>query len=271
MTGEYSTLQDLITCLEYGTKLHIGVLFLGNYGNRYLSVPFEHTIHSGEVCQEMKCKPQGFRRCYRCRNTAISKAIREQRAFGGVCINGVYEYIHPVILERKTVCIIFIGNMLPKEDLRKKIAFDPRLFSTMEPDVSTEQCEQISRLIEQYIRMVMELYPSASEEEYDPLIANIKGYLEENLEYPPDLSRLARMFHYNEKYLGRLFKKKTGTSFCEYINRRRIDRSKQLLRNSDDTVLSVSEQVGFNNVTYFNRMFQRYVGLTPKQYREKRK
>ena len=271
MTEESGTLQDLIACLEYGTKLHIGVLFLGNYGNRYLSIPFENTIHSGEVCKEMKSKPQGFRRCYRCRNTAISKAIREQKAFGGVCINGVYEYIRPVISDGKTVCILFIGNMLPEEGQREKIAFDPCLFSTMESKISPEQCEQMGELIEQYIRMVMELYPTSLQEEYDPLISNIKGYLEENLEYPLDLSHLATMFHYNEKYLGRLFKKKTGISFCEYITKRRIERSKQLLRRSKDTVLSVSQQVGFNNVTYFNRMFRKHEGMTPVQYREKGK
>ncbi|MBE7042717.1 MAG: helix-turn-helix domain-containing protein [Ruminococcaceae bacterium] len=268
MEQEYSTLYDLITYLEYGTKLHIGVLFLGNHGNRRLSIPFDHTIHSCPVCAELKKNKQGFRRCYRCRNTAIQKAIRTKVSFGGLCINGVYEYISPVVINGEVVCILFIGNILSEqtEKIKHKLSGREALLSTMEPEFGLEQCKRVGKLLEQHIVMTMEQYPDT--EDFDPLIDNLKGYIEENLEYKIDLRLLAEMFHYNEKYLGRLFKKKTGTTFCEYITERRMERAKHFLRNGDETVLTISEKCGFNNVTYFNRMFHKYVGKTPCEYRK---
>ena len=114
------------------------------------------------------------------------------------------------------------------------------------------------------------LHCPSKDDTYNPLIENIKNYIEENLEYKIDLSRLALMHHYNEKYLGRLFKKKTGKSFCEYTTERRLERSKFLLSNTNTTIISIAEQSGFQSVTYFNRMFKKSFGITPTQYRTKK-
>ena len=92
-------LYDLIRYLQKGTNLHIGVLFFGSYGNELCRLPHAATIHTSPVCEQMKLGSAGFRRCFRCRNMAIRKALETKRAFGGLCSNGVYEYMHPVVLE----------------------------------------------------------------------------------------------------------------------------------------------------------------------------
>jgi two-component system response regulator YesN len=97
----------------------------------------------------------------------------------------------------------------------------------------------------------------------------MKNYIEANLEYKIDITMLADIFHYNEKYLGRMFKRKTGYTFSEYINQRRIERGREMLLKNNDTVINISSKVGFNNVTYFNRQFKRFYGMTPSEYRQK--
>lgn len=269
----YSSLNDLIDYLEYGTKLHIGVLFFGSYGNEKLVLPHEKQIHKSPVCGAMKGSPNGYRRCYYCRNTAVKKALLTKESFGGLCINGVYEFTHPVIIDGEVVCIIFIGNILPPEDKKEKLNWKLRerreLIETLEGSFSKERCEALGELIESYIRMILELCPSKTEDDdFDPLIENLKNYIEANLEYEIDLSLIAQMFHYNEKYLGRLFKKKTGYSFSEYINLRRIERGRDLLLSEKDTIINISSKIGFNNVTYFNRLFKKRYGVTPSEYRK---
>ena len=59
-------------------------------------------------------------------------------------------------------------------------------------------------------------------------------------------------------------------SFSEYVNRRRVEYGKTLLCQSDDTIINVAAKAGFHNVTYFNRMFQKYLHMTPTEYRLKR-
>ena len=80
------------------------------------------------------------------------------------------------------------------------------------------------------------------------------------------LSDIAELFFYNEVYLGRLFKSEVGKSFNDYINSQRIKSACSLL-TTPLSIIEISEQIGYNSVTYFNRVFKKYTGLTPTEYR----
>ncbi len=268
-----STLNDMITYLEYGTKLHIGVLFFGSYGNERLLLPHQKTIHVCPICDHMKSTSRGVARCFHCKCAAIRKAVRTQKAFGGLCINGVYEYTRPVMVGGDVICIIFIGNILPEKEqsakLLQSLGTDPSLLDTAEKGFDFEKCDTVGSLLESYIRMLLEA-ESPGSNSFNPLIENLKNYIEANLEYQIELSMLAKMFHYNEKYLGRLFKQKTGFTIREYINLRRLEYAKNLLSSSDASVLTISMKAGFQNVTYFNRIFKAHFHVTPTEYRNRK-
>ena len=120
---EYSNLKDMISFLEFGTKLHIGILFFGNFGSEKLTVPYDNSIHSSPICNKMKLEPNGMKRCRKCRDMAIEKAIRTKTSFAGKCINGIYEYTRPIVIDDEVIGIIFIGNILPQncEKLRARL------------------------------------------------------------------------------------------------------------------------------------------------------
>ena len=60
-------------------------------------------------------------------------------------------------------------------------------------------------------------------------------------------------------------------SIKDYIVSQRIENAKILLENTDSRIIHISGKSGFNNVTYFNRMFKSIVGMTPKEYRLSKK
>ncbi len=268
---EYNSLYDLITYLQYGTKLHIGVLFFGNYGNEKCILPQEQRIHASRICAEFKACIGGLERCFRCRNAAIKKANRTKAAFDGLCINGVYEYTRPVVIGEDVACIIYIGNILEKtkgyEKLKKNLDDKDYLLDSLEKNFTYDQCEVVGSLLETHIRTLLENIPSENLKNFNPLIENIKNYVEANLEYDMKISQIAKIFHYNEQYLGRLFKKETQMSFSNYISKQRIERAKLLLKETDASVINIALKVGFNNVTYFNRVFQKYLKKTPSEFR----
>ena len=107
---ERSPLYNLIQNIEYGTNLHIGVLFFKDYGNSMCELPKRQEIHQSPVCDTFKSYTRtSFSRCLRCRNLALKKAITTKKAFGGLCINGIYEYTHPIIIENEVAGVIFVG------------------------------------------------------------------------------------------------------------------------------------------------------------------
>ena len=273
---EYASLYDLIRFIEKGTKIHIGVLFFGNYGNDHLILPYEHKIHVGAICEHTKSTHEGYHRCLSCRTAAIRRAKSTRKPYGGFCVSGVYEYVHPILHGDEVCAVIYIGNIIvtdrAKARLISSLGDAAELVSTLEADITASECKDIALLIEGYVKLMLEKYGYRNiSNDFDPRIENIKMYIQENLEYLTDLSILAKNFGYNKKYIGRLFKSKTGTTIDEYVNQRRIDVAQQLLSTTDDSIISISSKVGYNNVSYFNRIFKETLGITPSEYRRDRR
>ena len=62
-------------------------------------------------------------------------------------------------------------------------------------------------------------------------------------------------------------KKKTGENFVDFLNNTRIEKSKELLLNTDKKMYSIAKAVGYDNTKYFFRIFKKKTGITPEQYR----
>lgn len=92
-------------------------------------------------------------------------------------------------------------------------------------------------------------------------------YMEKNYSSDLKLELLAKMFNYNSAYLGKLFKNYIGESFNNELDQIRIKNAKRLLTDTDLKVYQVSEQVGYSNVDYFYSKFKKYVGISPKEYK----
>lgn len=72
----------------------------------------------------------------------------------------------------------------------------------------------------------------------------------------------------SENYLSRLFREELGLTLVEFINRYRTAMARQLLRETGTPITIVAQQVGFDDPAYFSRVFARYVGVSPRQYRQ---
>lgn len=83
---------------------------------------------------------------------------------------------------------------------------------------------------------------------------------------PLSLAGIAKISEASPGYLSRRFKQETGETIFEFINRYRIRMARVYLRYQPKSMMDVALGVGFNDVTYFNRVFKRYVGITPLAY-----
>ncbi len=261
----YVDLKTLIDCLTYKTNIHICIDFFDNYGNYKTALPRENVIHRRPFCDYMKSTEGGFEKCYKCRNAALKKAIEGKKAFGGFCFNGLYEYCHPVIEKDCMIALIMVGNIhLPASPGERELL--SRFADTLEPDLSEEKCRDLCAILETHIRNLIREY-SDEKNSFNPLVRNIYNYIEEFLYNDISVTQIAQAFNYSEKYIGKLFKQQTGMSIREYLNDKRLRHAAVLLGNTKLSVTEISSQSGFNNVTYFNRMFKVKFGLTPGEYR----
>lgn len=82
------------------------------------------------------------------------------------------------------------------------------------------------------------------------------------------LESLAEEFHLSKPYLSKYIKDKSGMTFQEAVRNERMKRAKNLLKETDQTVENVALSVGYENVEHFNRLFKKFSGMTPVQYKK---
>ena len=99
----------------------------------------------------------------------------------------------------------------------------------------------------------------------------IKLYIDKNYSNDMDLSSLANLFGLSASYLSRHFKKVAGIALPDYINKTRLFHAKDLLKNSNKPIKDIAVKVGYENLRSFNRIFQKYEGMTPSHYRNSMK
>jgi AraC-like DNA-binding protein len=83
-----------------------------------------------------------------------------------------------------------------------------------------------------------------------------------------NLHWVAAQLNLNPSYLGRIFKEQFGVNFVDYLTRVRINRSKELLKETDLTVEDVGKAVGYSNSYYFIKLFKEHTGTTPGKFKK---
>lgn len=100
-------------------------------------------------------------------------------------------------------------------------------------------------------------------------IERIVLYLQMNYQKRITIDTLTREFHINRTTLTQRFSKVTGVSVMAYLINLRVRLAALMLRDTSLPVTEIMTRVGFNDMTYFGRVFRKHTGLTPSNYREK--
>lgn len=110
--------------------------------------------------------------------------------------------------------------------------------------------------------------PIASVQQRKTYLQPVIEFIHENLEKDLGLSNLAVVAMMSHCHFARSFKKDLGISPHQYVIQHRMEWAKQLLTNTQLSVMNISHQVGFSNQSHFTAQFQNVVGTTPKSYRD---
>ncbi|MER0123234.1 helix-turn-helix domain-containing protein [Streptococcus sp. ZJ93] len=102
-------------------------------------------------------------------------------------------------------------------------------------------------------------------------VEDIKQYIDHYFDQDLTLSSLAQRVYISEQYLSKIFKDEVGIGVSEYIIKRRLEKVRRLLTESELAITDIAFSAGFSNINSFNRLFKKYQGLTPSLYRQETK
>jgi len=109
---------------------------------------------------------------------------------------------------------------------------------------------------------------SVQEERTDHIVDRIDRYIHEHLGGDLSLTTLAELVYLNPTYLSTLYKQTTGRNLSDTITFARLEKAKELLKDSHFKIHELAATVGFENAGYFTRFFRKNAGIGPQEYRD---
>ncbi|GBG12387.1 DNA-binding response regulator [Paenibacillus agaridevorans] len=109
------------------------------------------------------------------------------------------------------------------------------------------------------------------EENTHSIIGQLKTHIADHLDQDLSLSRLSEIVYLNPSYLSRLFKQHTGVGLLEYTTSMRMLKAQDLLSHSVLKIHEIAARVGFDSANYFGRFFKKETGMTPQEYRDRKR
>ncbi len=122
------------------------------------------------------------------------------------------------------------------------------------------------------IRLLEKEYtqPTSVEEERSikQKVYELKFYIDNNFDKDIRLSDIANKLYISEQYLSRLFSTEIGMPMNEYLIRKRLEKVRKDLLETEKSITDIAFSAGFSNINSFNRLFKKYQGLTPSEFRK---
>lgn len=122
-------------------------------------------------------------------------------------------------------------------------------------------------LLNKMVRSYCRLVKKHASKHYSAPVERAVTCIEADISGDLSLQTLAGMQGLNPSYLSTIFKKETGQALTDYVNQKRADYARYLLKTTKLQVQSISQHCGISDVNYFSKTFKKYVGKTPLEYR----
>ncbi|WP_017473279.1 AraC family transcriptional regulator [Amphibacillus jilinensis] len=124
---------------------------------------------------------------------------------------------------------------------------------------------------EQIIVLCIDQEQSLENQRTEQLLADTKHYIDSYFDQPLSMAYLAKKTGLSQVYFAEMFKKVYGQNVSDYIARKKTNKTKQLLIQTEDKLRSIANQVGYSDEFYLSKKFKQIVGVSPSLYRKQRK
>ena len=125
-------------------------------------------------------------------------------------------------------------------------------------------CMWIVKVLDVFMDTVYESRDIKNSKVLSDALSYIREHYRENL----TLDLVSKNVYISSYYLSHLFKEELDITFVEYLTKIRIEMAKKRLKNQDLSIMDIASEVGYDDSSYFSKVFKRNTGLSPSQYRK---
>lgn len=259
-------LTNFVVPWHWHEELELGYIQEGI--SKIVTVGAEYTIHQGDgffVNSNVMCMKQNA--------SSGIKTIEINHIFHPVFLGGHFKsrfetkYLNPIINNRQIEVHVIRRGHLTANLILENLSHLKELQNETDSEFQTRNI-----LSETWSLLIKELQenpdkPIITGTEQTNRLRNMIAFINQHYFEKVTLSEIARTAGISEREATRCFKKGIGQSPMEYLIEYRLNQSKKLLLETDNTITDICQQCGFSDSAYFGKIFRRFYGMTPSRYR----
>ena len=162
--------------------------------------------------------------------------------------------------------LIVTANNIAKETNK---GFTSQTFDNAFATLSSENdTTLIKQFAQKFLMECTAAVTSVKKAEENPIIKKVCAYIDQNLSRDISLESAADYVQVSSFYLSKLFKEEKGETFINFVSDKRLEKSRELLAETEFSIKEITAEVGYNDQNYFSRIFKTKYGLSPKEYRK---
>jgi len=229
-------------------------------------------IGTTEYCRLIADTKEGARGCKKSNDALFSRCEKSKALEMHICEAGLLDAIIPLLVREELVGFLMIGQIRSAEALPENLkSFSADYEKISEcyhkmpvcDEQTVESIINIGSMLTKYV-----IFENMVKPQQMPTADSLALYIEENLASRLSVKSVTKATHISVSGIYKCMKNSFGCTLGEYITSRRIERSLQLLENSELSIEKVAEAVGFTDSAYFSRCFKKLRGISPLKYRK---
>lgn len=224
----------------------------------------ESTVHKISLFKESV--PSGFddiRSVFStiCRNGDYMKAKRYLRQMR----NTQFESYEKEIEVTKTLleCLLMAAEYF-SIDVEKNLQLEVK-----EKLRTSKSREQYFMILDMIFEEIFDVIIKEKRVTYKEEMTYALQFIEKHLTKDLTLESAASYMNISTHYFSKLFKSEVGENFIDYVTDKKVERAKELIKDTDTPLNTIAFELGFNEANYFSKVFKKKTGITPSQYRKK--
>ena len=231
--------------------------------NEFLPISYSGHEICG-YCRGIQQDADSQNRCSAFDRALLQKSCDSRSTQQAVCPFGLTNIVTPVFWEENIIGYIFFGQMKTKSEL-----FEPeRLKAEYEalPIFTPPKIQGVSNLAQILIEHI--LTENMAKPDVSEVLQRAVTFICENLEKDLSVKRISRHINVSKSVLYSKFHARFHCTLGEYINKQRIEKSVELLRNTNLPMEEIAQACGFSSASYFTKTFKKLRGTTPLKFRK---
>jgi AraC-like DNA-binding protein/ligand-binding sensor protein len=252
-----------------------------------------YMIHRNQYCMQIKSDEALWHQCIRMKYGLLDKSRKLKKCFLGMCYCGIEEYIVPIICEDIVIGVICVGefNLNQKKSFQRiarvakssgmdlDILRQKFLQSTMSSAPDIMEIEALLGIVAEHIASVYTTLASTYKDVHNTekksnssatyILYHSLEYIKQNFADTIAVKDICNFCHCSESYINHIFKKNMKINVKGYINKLRIEQSKEYLLNSNLSIADIAMQVGYSDPNYFSVVFSKICGISPTEYKKR--